>query len=140
MPSNPGRSCDDIYKINKESRGASGDYWINTTTGLHQVYCDMELECGGHKGGWMRIADLDTSRGDDCPTGWTKFTTPNDPVHPVTNVCTAPNNNAGCHLSGYTVDGVTYYKICGKVRGYQKTTTDAFGGPQHSGKISKMHM
>ena len=47
----------------------SGDNWINTTTGVHQVYCDMELECGGHKGGWMRIADLDTSRGDDCPTG-----------------------------------------------------------------------
>ena len=60
MQSNAGKSCDDIYKINKASRGASGDYWINTTTGVHQVYCDMELECGGHKGGWMRIADLDT--------------------------------------------------------------------------------
>ena len=22
------------------------------------------LECDGHKGGWMRLADLDTSRGD----------------------------------------------------------------------------
>ena len=60
---NPGKSCDDIYQINKASRGVSGDYWIETSTGLHQVYCDMELECGGHKGGWMRIADLDTSRG-----------------------------------------------------------------------------
>ena len=62
------------YQINKASRGVSGNYWINTTTGAHQVYCDMELECGGHKGGWMRIANLDTSRGDDCPSGWTKIT------------------------------------------------------------------
>ena len=84
-------ACDDIlYQINKASRGVSGNYWINTTTGVHQVYCDMELECGGHvhKGGWMRIADLDTSRGDDCPSGWTKITAP---VAYIT-----PGNNAGC--------------------------------------------
>ena len=43
----------------------------------------MELECGGHKGGWMRIADLDTRRGDDRLSGLTNFTTHNDPVHPV---------------------------------------------------------
>ena len=66
---NTGKSCADIYEANKASRGISGDYWIETSTGVHQVYCDMELECGGEKGGWMRIADLDTSRGDDCPTG-----------------------------------------------------------------------
>ena len=69
LQTNPGKSCDDIYQINKASRGMSGNYWINTITGVHQVYCDMELECGGHKGGWMRIADLDTSRGHDCPSG-----------------------------------------------------------------------
>ena len=76
LQSTPGKSCNDIYQINKVSRGVSGNYWTNTTTGVHQVYCDMELECGGHKGGWMRIADLDTSRGDDCPSGWTEITTP----------------------------------------------------------------
>ena len=26
----------------------------------------MELECGGHKGSWMKIADLDTGKVDDC--------------------------------------------------------------------------
>ena len=76
LQSTPGKSCDDIYQINKASRGVSGNYWIYTTTGVHQVYCDMELECGGYKGGWMRIADLDTSRGDDCPSGWTEITIP----------------------------------------------------------------
>ena len=65
LQSNPGKSCHDIYQINKASRGVSDYYWIKTTTDVHQVYCDMELECGGHKGGWMRIADLGTSRGDN---------------------------------------------------------------------------
>ena len=49
LQNNPGKSCDYIYQMNEASRGASGNYWIQTTTGVHQVYCDMELECGGHK-------------------------------------------------------------------------------------------
>ena len=135
VQSNPGRSCDDIYQVNKESRGMSGDYWINTTTGVHQVYCDMELECGGHKGGWMRIADFDASRGGDCPTGWTRITTPpNDPANPATDVCRSLTDNAGCHPTSFTVNGARYHKVCGRVRGYQKTTTDAFGGPSSRGK------
>ena len=77
LQSNPGNSCGDIYQFNKASRGVSDHYWVNVTTGVRQVYCDMELQCGSHKGGWMKIADLDTSRGDECPTGWIKITTPN---------------------------------------------------------------
>ena len=127
LQSTPGNSCNDIYKINKVSRGVSGNYWINTTTGVHQVYCDMELECGGHKGGWMRIADLDTSRGDDCPTGWTKITT-NDAGQPSIDVCRTPSDNGGCYPTIFTVNGTSYHKICGKARGYQRHTTDAFGG------------
>ena len=73
----------------KASREASSNYWINTTTGVHQVYCDMELECGGHRGGWIRIADLDTSRGDDCPSGWTNITT-NVAGQPSIDVCRSP--------------------------------------------------
>ena len=64
----------------------------------------MELECGGHKGSWMRIVNLDTSRGDSCPSGWSKITTPNDPANPAIDVCKSPNDNAGCHLTSITVD------------------------------------
>ena len=129
LQSNPGNSCNEIYQINKASRRASGNYWINTTTGVHQVYCDMELECGGHKGGWMRIADLDTGRGDDCPSGWTKITT-NDAGQPSIDVCRSPNDNPGCYSSNFTINGTNYHKVCGKARGYQKYTIDAFGGPR----------
>ena len=33
---------------------------------IHSV---MKLDRSGHKGGWMKIADYDTSR-DDYPKGW----------------------------------------------------------------------
>ena len=102
----PGKSCDDIYQLNKVSRGVPGNYWINTTTGVYQVYCDMELECGGHKGGRMRIADLDTSRGDDCPSGWTKITTP-------VAACIAPSSNAGCYSTNFSTLSIPYSEVCG---------------------------
>ena len=119
VQSNPGKTCNDIYQINKATRGVSGNYWINTTTGVHQVYCDMELECGGHKGGWMRIADLDTRRGDDCPSGWTKITTP-------VTACIAPSSNAGCYSAIFSSLSVSYSKVCGMAVGYQGSSTDGF--------------
>ena len=127
LTTNPGRSCNDIYQINKASRGVSGNYWIETSTGAHQVYCDMELECDGHKGGWMRIADLDTSRGDECPTEWRKITTPSNPTHPSIDVCQSTTGNVGCFPVIFSTYSANYTKVCGMARGYQRGTTDAFG-------------
>ena len=120
LESNPGKSCADIYQINKATRGVSNDYWVNTTTGIHQVYCDMELECGGYKGGWMRIADYDTGRGDDCPSGWNKITANGIAV------CRSPSDRAGCYPTTFSVQNVGFNKICGKIKGYQKGSPDAF--------------
>ena len=65
---NLGVSCADIYDNNPTSHDKSG-YCIVKTEHVHSVYSDMELERGGHKGGWMKMADYDTSRGDNCPSG-----------------------------------------------------------------------
>ena len=119
LQSSPGKSCDDIYQLNIASRGASGNYWIITTTGVHQVYCDMKLECGGHKGGWMRIADLNTTRGDNCPSGWAKITTP-------VVACIPAGSAAGCYSSNFSTLSISYSRICGKAVGYQKSGTDGF--------------
>ena len=81
----------------------------------------MGLECGGHKGGWMKIADHDISWGDDCPEGWKKITNNN------IDVCRSPSNSAGCYSSTFPVNNLTYNKICGKVKGYQKGSPSAFG-------------
>ena len=133
LQSTPGKSCNDIYQINKASRGVSGNYWINTTTGVHQVYCDMELECGGYKGGWMRIADLDTRRGDDCPSGWTNITTP-------VAACIAPSNNAGCYSTNFSTLSIPYSKVCGMAVGYQRTTVDGFAALRATPSINNPYV
>ena len=123
LQSSPGRSCADIYQINKASRGVSGLYWINTTSGLHQANCDMELECGGHKGGWTTIVKLDTSRGDACPPGWTNITTPGGSPKVV---CRTGDDPSGCYSAIFTTYNITFNKICGQAKGYQKGSTEAF--------------
>ena len=122
MRSNPGKSCKDIYQINKATRGRSDHYWINTT-GVHQVFCDMELECGGHKGGWMRIANFDTSEGDACPSQWTQITTLG--ANPKVVCRTGLNSN--CDSPTYTTYNTSFSRICGALKGYQKGNTNAFG-------------
>ena len=114
MQSNPGKSCKDIYKINRASRIVSGNYWISTPIGVQQVYCDMELECAGHNGGWMRIAYLDTSRGDDCPSGWRKITTP---TTDALEVCRAFSDDEGCHEVLYATHQLNYSRVCGMAKG-----------------------
>ena len=122
LESTPGKSCDDIYQTNKASRGVSGLYWVRTVSGTHQVYCNMELQCGGHKGGWTRVAQFDTSQGDSCPPGWTLITTPEPNSK---NVCRSGETNE-CHSTIFTTYNISFYKICGQVRGYQKGNTNAF--------------
>ena len=113
----PGKSCSDIYQINRATRIASGNYWIQTDNGtVQQVYCDMELECGGHKGGWLRIAQLNTTNGDTCPGEWINDINYN-------SLCTG--TGAGCYSANFSVP-YSYNKICGQVRGFQKGTTDGF--------------
>ena len=136
LQSSPGKSCADIYQINKASRGVSGLYWINTSSGLHQVNCDMELECGGHKGGWTTIVKLDTSKGDACPSEWTRITTPG--ALPKV-VCRIGNDAGGCYSAIFTTYNVTFNKICGQVKGYQKGATDGFWSTMHNTKSINYH-
>ena len=111
---NPGTSCGDIYEKNPSSHGKSGQYLIKTDK-LYLAYCDME-----DWKGWMKIADLDTNNGGDCPKEWRKMKA-NDIY-----VCRSPSDAAGCYSANFSVNGVRYQKIRGLVRGYQKGDTDSF--------------
>ena len=110
----PGTSCVDIYNKNPTSHGRSG-YYVLKTDHLFFAYCDMELDCGGNKGGWMRIADINTKRGDTCPSGWTIYK----------SYCTG-GSAAGCYSAHFLTNSTSYTKVCGKVLGYQKGTMDCF--------------
>ena len=116
--SNPGKSCRDIYEYNMASRGQSGYYWIKTDQ-VYKVYCDMELNCGGIRGGWMRIANVDTSQGDDCPNGWSLITSPQQ-------LCKGSGNESGCYSTSFPNNRAEYTSICGKLHGYQQGSPSAF--------------
>ena len=110
----PGASCVDIYNKNPTSRGRSG-YYVLKTDHLFFAYCDMELDCGGNKGGWMRLADINTNRGDTCPSGWTRYK----------SYCIG-GSAAGCYSANFLTNSTSYSKVCGKVVGYQKGSMDSF--------------
>ena len=110
----PGTSCVDIYNKNPTSHGRSG-YYVLKTDHLFFAYCDMELDCGGNKGGWMRLADINTKRGDTCPSGWAR-----------NNSYCIGGSAAGCYSAHFSINSTSYTKVCGKVLGYQKGTMDGF--------------
>ena len=114
----PGESCRNIYQLNPTSHGKSGYYVVQAGDRPMFVYCDMELECGGEKG-WMKVTDIDASKGDDCPNGWSNITNP-------VAACRAPSHNAGCYSAEFSTHQVPYSRVCGMVIGYQKGTTDGF--------------
>ena len=109
----PGTSCADIYTKNPTSHGRSGDYVLKTDR-LFFAYCDMELDCGGIKEGWMRIADI--KKEDPCPSGWARY---------KNSYCTG-GSAAGCYSAHFSTNSTRYDKVCGKAVGYQKGTMDGF--------------
>lgn len=116
----PAKSCAEIYQINKASRLKSGYYWISTPS-VRQVYCDMELECGGIKGGWTRVAYLDPNSGYACPSGWSRIAIPGTSTY----VCRS-GDAGGCYSAYYSTHYLNFNKICGRAVAYQKGSPDAF--------------
>ena len=72
----PGPSCEDIYNNNPETADKNGYYPINNTkwdfcnvTNIADVVVKDHF-CAGVEGQWRRIASINISAGDNCPTGW----------------------------------------------------------------------
>ena len=71
-------------------------------------------------GNWRRIAHLDTTQGDSCPSS----------LRTVTNTTTGQTacgrtTGPGCSKLSYINDN-NYSNVCGRVRGYQYYSMDAF--------------
>ena len=112
---NPATSCKEIYQC--DPAAPSGYYWVNTTTGPLQVYCQMDTSnCGDITGGWMRAAYIDmTNENNTCPQGL------NYTVVNTTRMCTRSDtiNYYVCTSVTFPTHGVPYKKVCGKAHGYQ---------------------
>ncbi len=119
---NPAPSC----KFVPEG-SSSGHYWIqNAGTGYASLeYCDMSRRCCGSTGGWMRVAHLNMSDPTHhCPTEFRKTDNPKR---------TCKRLGSGCYSTTYATDGISYSRVCGKVKAYQYNTPDAFG-PYYSNR------
>ena len=115
---NPGTSCADIYEKNPMSHDKSGAYLVKTNK-LFLAQCDMEFGKG-----WLKVADLDMTRGDKCPKEWREIL-----VNGI-KVCRSPNDSPDCYSTVYTVNNTRYQKMRGFVRGYQKNSPDSFDSRQ----------
>ena len=124
-----GSSCVNIYYNNPETGDKSGYYRINDT---QWTYCNMTAitangdfisTCAGVGGGWRRIVNINISAGDDCPGEWRKATQSG-----VSFCRVAGDNRYTCSSANFSTNGISYQRVCGRARGYQKGDTFAFYG------------
>ena len=83
-------------------------------------------------GGWRRIVKIDVSAGDDCPSEWHKDT------HSGVSFCRvlsdSPSNQ--CSSANFSTNGISYKRVCGKARGYQKGDIYGFNAYNFRGQRS----
>ena len=130
-----GSSCEHIYNNNQETADKSGYYRINES---QWIYCNMTAiaansdiiissgfitTCAGMGGGWRRIANINISAGDDCPGEWRKDT------HSNVSFCRVASDGwETCSSASFTTNGISYQRVCGRAKGYQKGDTWALYG------------
>ena len=76
--------------------------------------------CGG-TGGWKRVAYLDmTDPNNNCPSGW-RLTR-----HSKRTCGKVSTGRLTCDSVFFPVSGGAYTRVCGRIKGYQNSRTDAF--------------
>ena len=112
-------SCEDIGRYWPKS--SSGYYNIVDNEGKRKsIYCHIEPELCGSRGGWTRLAYLNMS--DDtqnCPSGFRLYQSGG------VRACGRSGTNPSCVSAIFPSNGTTYSQICGRVIGYQSISTDA---------------
>ena len=113
-------SCKNLYHSNPAL--PSGYYNIVTPQGVERVYCEMNTtNCGNITGGWMRVAYIYVTNGNNtCPEGL------NVTVVNSTRMCTRLHTGGGCTSFTFPTFGVPYTKVCGQACGYQHASPDGF--------------
>ena len=122
-----GSSCEDIYNSYPKTSSRSGYYRINDS---QWIYCNMTAitvsvihisTCAGVGRGWRRIVNINISAGDDCPGEWRKATQSG-----VSFCRVASDDTYTCSSTNFPTNGISYQRVCGRARGYQKGHTLGF--------------
>ena len=113
----PAISCKEIYDCNPNT--PSGYYWISGTG--HQplrLHCEMNTtRCGNITGGWTRLAHLDMTEQQTCPSPLLTLNSPK-------RMCVQQRTAAGCTSVQYPTLGVPFTHVCGQAIGYQHASVD----------------
>ena len=99
--------------------------WTYCNMSTIQGNVDFIPTCAGVGGGWRRIANINISAGDDCPGEWRKATQSG-----VSFCIVASNGQYTYSSASFSTNGISYKRVCGRPRGYQKGDTVAFYGSQ----------
>ena len=116
----PANSCQALYLFKPFLQ--SGLYWIKNASGSAvQIYCEMENGfLDDESRGWVRIANLDmTDPNATCP-GELRL------VNQAKRSCGRGRQEPGCSSAFFSTQGIQYSKVCGRVRGYQYSSPNAF--------------
>jgi len=77
--------------------------------------------CAGVGGGWKRVTHIDISAGDDCPSGWRQ-----DTYSGVSFCRVVSDGTRTCASANFSTNGISYHRVCGRARGYQKGAANGF--------------
>ena len=117
---NPAKSYKTIY--DDYAHAESGYYWIGTQGSPVNVYCNMNATSSGElTGGWMRVAYIDMrNTSHQCPSELSLLTRTSAPRR----LCDVTGD--GCYNNSFTVHGVAYSHVYGRIIAYQNRVPIAF--------------
>ena len=103
------------------SSSPAGYYWIPDSSGqVVRMHCD--ISCGRVSEGWTRVFNLDmTDSSQQCPSNLRQRTDGG------IRSCEINSEVAGCSETVFPSNGLRYSAVCGRMRGYQIHSSDAFG-------------
>ncbi|XP_065893403.1 uncharacterized protein [Dysidea avara] len=112
----PGESCEAIYNKNTETRDKPGYYWI-----LSREYCGMNYTESSCEDIYNKYPETVGKSGYYHING--------------SHFCrVVSDGNFVCSSTNFSTNGISYQRVCGRARGYQKRFTDAFYGCNRAGQ------
>ena len=123
-----GSSCENICSNFLQIQNKSGYYHVKENNKYQWTYCNMSTiqgsgdffsTCAGVGGGWRRIFNINISAVDDCPGEWRKA------AQSGVSFCRVASDNTKftCSSANFSTNGISYQRVCGRARGYQKGWT-----------------
>ena len=117
---NPASSCKALPPWNP-----SGYYWISTQGSPVRVYCNMNATSVNLTRGWMRVAYIDMrNTSQQCPSELTLLSRSSAPRRACDIII-----HSGCVNNTFSVHGVEYSHVYGRIIAYQNNVPIAFYFP-----------